>query len=66
MSMSWTAIGCSVGCLVFSFVVIFMLAGAIAPVASAHWMGRIILSGVAALVGLLSGSFVYNRFLPGR
>ena len=57
---------CLIACLAVSFVVIFMLAGAIAPVASAHWMGQIILSAVAALIGLFAGNFVHQRFFPGR
>ncbi len=64
--MSWIAIACAVGCLVISFVVIFMAAGAIAPVASTHIAGQLILSAVAALIGLVAGNFVYRRFFPGR
>ena len=64
--MSWTAIACAVVCLVISFVVIFMTAGAIAPVASAHMVGQLVLSAIAALIGLFAGNFVYRRFFPGR
>jgi hypothetical protein len=66
MSTSWISLACRGACLVVSFVVVFMLAGAVAPVASTHWVGQLVLAAIAALVGLLSGNFVYQRFFPGR
>jgi len=64
--MSWTAIAVSAACLVVSFVVIFMLAGAIAPGPSASTLGQLVLAGIASLVGLLAGNAVYTKYFPGR
>jgi hypothetical protein len=64
--MSWISIACSAVCIAVAIVIIFMLAGAVAPRASASMIGQLVLSGIAAVVGLLAGDYVYKRFFPGR
>jgi hypothetical protein len=64
--MTATKIACLVGCIVLSFFVIYMLAGALMAGLAATTIGQLVLAAVSAFVGLLLGQFVYDRFLPGR
>jgi hypothetical protein len=66
MTMSWTAIACLAGCIAVSIVVIFMLAGGIMPGFAGSRLGQLVLAAIAAVIGILIGNFVYQRFFPGR
>jgi hypothetical protein len=56
---------CLVVGLVLSFVVIFALAGGIAPAFAASTLGQIVLAAIAALAGIAIGSAAQQRFFPG-
>ena len=62
--MSGKRLLCLVVSLALSFVVIFALAGGIAPGFAASTIGQIVLAAAAAVIGLIVGNMAQQRFFP--
>lgn len=62
--MSGKRILCLIAGLVLSFVVLFALAGGLAPNFAASTLGQVVLAAVAALSGFAIGNLLQRRFFP--
>ncbi len=62
--MSKGRIACLAVSLLISFVVVFALAGGLAPAWAGSTIGQMLLAGLAALIGIVAGQYIHQRFFP--